>query len=99
MPGTGHYPTPEMEELFKALLQLKSTTEAAAFFRDLLTLPELKEFSNRWQIVKRLVSHESYEKIAKELKVSTTTVSRVALWLNNGRGGYKAVASRLFSSS
>jgi len=88
-----------MKELFDAIAEIESKEEAADFFRDLLTIPELTEFANRWQIVKRLVDKQSYEKIAKELKVSTTTVSRVALWLNNGRGGYKAVASRLFSSS
>ena len=92
------YPSAAMKELFEAIAEIESKEEAADFFRDLLTIPELTEFANRWQIVKRLVAHGSYEKIAKELKVSTTTVSRVALWLNNGRGGYKAVASRLFDN-
>lgn len=90
------YPSHEMNELFQAILEIKSETEAANFFRDLLTLPELAEFANRWQIVKLLVAGESYLSIAKKLKVSTTTVTRVASWLNNGMGGYAAIASRLF---
>lgn len=90
------YPTQEMNELFQAILKIKSEKEAANFFRDLLTLPELEEFANRWQIVKRLVAGESYLSISKKLKVSTTTVTRVAQWLNNGMGGYKAVSSRVF---
>lgn len=90
------YPTREMKELFDAILTLKSEKEAANFFRDLLTLPEITEFANRWQIVKRLVAGESYLSIAKKLKVSTTTVTRVAQWLNNGMGGYKAIAGRFF---
>lgn len=91
------YPTREMKELFGAIIEIKSETEAANFFRDLLTLPELTEFANRWQIVKRLVAGESYLSISKKLKVSTTTVTRVAHWLNSGMGGYKAISSRVFT--
>lgn len=90
------YPTAEMKELYKAIRSIHSDDEAANFFRDLLTLPELAEFANRWQIVKRLVADESYLSISKKLKVSTATVTRVAHWLNNGMGGYKAVSSRVF---
>lgn len=87
-----------MKELFNAIRSINSDGETANFFRDLLTLAEIEEFANRWQIVKRLVRKESYLTIAKELKVSTTTVSRVAHWLKSGTGGYAAVASRIFSS-
>lgn len=93
------YPTPEIKELFDAIRQIRSKDEAINFFRDLLTIAELTEFANRWQIVKRLVANIPYETIAKELSVSTTTVSRVAHWLNDGMGGYKALASRLFDTS
>lgn len=96
-PPSSSYPTQEMNELFNAILTIKSKTEAANFFRDLLTVPELIEFANRWQIVKRLVAGEPYLSISKQLKVSTTTVTRVASWLNNGMGGYKAVSSRVFN--
>jgi len=92
------YPTAEMKELFHAIRSIRSQEEAAYFFRDLLTLPEIEEFANRWQIVKRLVRKESYLKISKEIKVSTTTVSRVAHWLKSGMGGYAAVSKRIFSS-
>lgn len=93
------YPTSAILELFDAILEIRSKKEAENFFRDLLTIAELDEFANRWQIVKRLVAKQSYLDIAKDLKVSTTTVSRVAQWLNNGMGGYKAIASRVFKST
>lgn len=92
------YPTPAMNELFRAILTLKTFNEAANFFRDLLTIAELKEFANRWQIVKLLVQGKSYAEIAKKLKVSTTTVTRVAHWLRHGLGGYKQVTDRVFKS-
>jgi len=91
------YPTAEMQELFEAILSLKNKKEAANFFRDLLTAAELKEFANRWQMVKLLVKGVPYAKIASKLKTSTTTVSRVAHWLHNGMGGYQTVTERLIS--
>lgn len=88
------YPTGEMRELFGAILKLRNQKEAEQFFRDLLTVAELKEFAQRWQIVKLLAAGTPYAVVAKKLKVSTTTVSRVAYWLFHGTGGYKLIASR-----
>ncbi len=85
-----------MKELYEAIGSIKSTDEAARFFRDLLTVAELKEFANRWQTVKLLTQGKSYMEIAAKLGMSTATVTRVALWLNNGMGGYQILAKRLF---
>ena len=82
------------DELFKAVISLKTVKEAEAFFRDLCTLEELKEMSERWQIAKMVDKKLPYREIAKELEVSTTTVARVALWLNNGAGGYRLILNR-----
>ncbi len=92
-----NYPTPEVKELFQAILALKNETEAKSFFRDLLTMAEIKEFSNRWQMVKLISQGASYATIAKKLNVSTATVTRVAHWFKKGFGGYKAIADRQFS--
>jgi TrpR-related protein YerC/YecD len=86
-----NYPTNEMKELFKAILLLKNETEVQNFFRDLLTMSELNEFSNRWQMVLMLTDGKPYLEIAQTLGVSTTTVARVAYWLHNGEGGYQKV--------
>jgi len=93
--STANYPTPEMKELFQAILSLKNEEEAIKFFRDLLTIAELKEFASRWQMVKLLLQGKSYLEIAQILKVSTTTVTRTASWLFNGLGGYQLVAKRV----
>lgn len=90
------YPTPAMRELFEAMRQLKSTDEAARFFRDLLTIAELKEFANLWQVVKLLYRGQTYEAIAKRLMISTATVTRVAHWLHHGMVGYRIIAGRMF---
>lgn len=84
-----------MKELFEAVLHLKSSHEAANFFRDLLTIAELKEFANRWAVVKLLYQGHTYEAIAKRLMISTATVTRVAHWLHHGMDGYRTVANRM----
>ena len=84
------------EELHAAILKLKNPNEAARFFRDLLTLPEIREFSKRFRIAQALyLKQGSYAAIAKKLNVSTTTVTRVAHWLHHGKGGYQLVLKRL----
>ena len=82
------------DDLFGAILSLKTIKEAESFFRDLCTVEELKEMSERWQIVNLLDRRFSYREIADKLKVSTTTVSRVAAWLNNGTGGYRSALDK-----
>ncbi|MDP2709459.1 MAG: YerC/YecD family TrpR-related protein [bacterium] len=81
-------------DLFKAIISLKTVKEAEAFFRDLCTLDELKEMSERWRIARMVNQGLPYREIAKRLEVSTTTVARVALWLNNGAGGYRLILDR-----
>ncbi|MFA6428469.1 MAG: YerC/YecD family TrpR-related protein [Candidatus Buchananbacteria bacterium] len=83
------------DDLVKILLALKKPGDLKAFFRDLCTLDELKEINERWQIVLLLTKQKTYREIAKKLQVSTTTVARVAYWLNNGQGGYQTALKKL----
>ncbi|MCR4276761.1 MAG: YerC/YecD family TrpR-related protein [Candidatus Roizmanbacteria bacterium] len=77
--------------LAKAFLKLKNEQEVVNFLRDLLTVKEMEEFSNRLEMAKLLKEGISYKAIAKKLKVSTTTVTRTAHWLFHGCGGYEKV--------
>ncbi|MCX6739942.1 MAG: YerC/YecD family TrpR-related protein [Candidatus Parcubacteria bacterium] len=88
-----------LDNLYTAIVSLKSETEAKAFLRDLCTLEELRAMAERWQIVLLLKQGLAYREIASQLKVSTTTVSRVAFWLNNGTGGYNSIFNRTHHSS
>jgi len=82
-------------ELFEAVLALKTKDECNKFFRDLCTLEEMAGLTDRWQMVKLIVKGMSYRDIADKLSVSTTTVARVANWLNQGKGGYRLIVKRL----
>ena len=85
-----------VKDLVKALLSLKNPDEAERFLRDLLTIGEIDEFARRLQMARMIQDGIPYLDIANKLKVSTTTVSRVALWLKHGRGGYALILHRLY---
>lgn len=85
----GDWQTPSMKKLFNAISTLDNQNDVASFMRDVATIAELSEMAKRWQAVILLEKNVPYRTIAQETGLSTTTVSRVAYWLNNGMGGYK----------
>lgn len=86
---------PQTESLLQAVLTLKNPQEAKLFFRDLLTEKELIEFANRWKAAQLLNAQVPYSQIEKETGLSSTTIARIAKWLNNGLGGYQLVLNNL----
>lgn len=85
----------DTKALFKTILQLKTEVECRKFFRDLLTEAEIKEFTNRWKVVRMLNKKIDYEKITKQTGMSSTTIARISKWLNSGMGGYKLMLKRI----
>ena len=94
------YPDSKHKQLFEAILKLKSSAETTAFFRDLMTISELDAAADRWQMAKMLwTTNLSYKEIAKKTGGSTTTITRVANWLDHGMRGYKTLLTRIFGAS
>ena len=81
--------TLEMKDLFKVLAGIENPKDMAAFMRDVATLSELTEMSARWQAAKMLAQKTPYRTVAEQTGLSTTTVSRVAYWIQHGEGGYR----------
>lgn len=92
---TNKWRTKQAENLFKALLILRTPNEVASFCRDLLTEAEIEEFSGRFAVAQELEEGKSQRAAAKNTGVSIATVSRVNLWLTRGMGGYKLAIERL----
>ena len=86
---------PEADQLYSAVLKLKTVSECRQFFRDLCTPDELVDMADRFQAAKLLARDIDYRDIAQRLGMSTTTVTRVAHWLRQGMGGYRLVLARL----
>lgn len=82
---------PWFRALCAALLSCKTEEEIGRFLRDVATLSELQALSERFEVARLIASGKSYRAIAKETGASTTTVTRVAHFLENGAGGYRAV--------
>ena len=87
----------QIDEVYKAILSLKTIDECRAFFRDLCTLSEIAAMAERFQVAKMLNKNIPYREISKKTGSSTATITRVAYWLNHGLGGYKLVLKRLKS--
>jgi TrpR-related protein YerC/YecD len=85
----------DSENLFEAILALENKDEAKSFFRDLLTESEIKEFSSRWKAAQMLEFGKSYTAIVRETGLSSTTVARIAKWLNGELGGYKRAITKM----
>lgn len=86
--------TPETEALFRAILSLDSPEEAEAFFRDLCTLKELQDLSQRWAVARLLDESLPYREISQRTGVSTATITRINQWLQHGMGGYRLALDR-----
>lgn len=84
-------PVPAEESLCRALLALDSVEEMRAFLRDLCTPAELEALIDRWRVVPYLLQGVSYREIHERTSVSVTTIGRVARFLQQGNGGYRAV--------
>jgi len=91
--------TKKLKNLATAFLVLKDQSGMENFLRDLCTVEELEELSARLEVATLLAQGESYRAISKKTKVSTTTVTRIAQWLNNGEGGYKTVLNSLLKKN
>ncbi|PID52114.1 MAG: TrpR, YerC/YecD [Candidatus Moraniibacteriota bacterium] len=83
------------EELINVILLLENKKEAKTFLRDLLTASEIAELSNRWRAAQMLSQKIPYTKVEKETGLSSTTVARVSRWLQKGKGGYKAMITKV----
>lgn len=86
--------TPETDALVEAILRLDSRESAERFLRDLCTLNELRDMSQRWAVVRLLDAGMHYAEISKRTGASTATITRIASWLHHGEGGYREMLDR-----
>jgi TrpR-related protein YerC/YecD len=82
---------PSFRALVSALHACKTEEEITDFLRDIATLSELKSWSERLEVATLLAEGLTYRAIAAHTGASTTTVTRVARFLESGSGGYRKV--------
>ena len=87
--------TPEVKELFEAILALKNEEECFLFFEDVCTTNEILSYAQRYQVAKLLGENRTYQEIAEKSGASTATISRVKRSIDDGSGGYEMIFKRL----
>jgi len=78
------------DNLCRALLAMRGMGEMRSFLRDLCTPAELEALIDRWRVVPYLLDGMAYREIHDRTGVSVTTIGRVARFLAQGNGGYRA---------
>lgn len=85
----------EIDELFEAVLSLRTEEECYRFFEDICTINEIHSITQRLQVAKLLWDKKTYNEIEDLTKASTATISRINKCLLYGADGYKLVLERL----
>lgn len=86
---------PRADDMYKAILTLKTVDECKMFFDDLCTVTELQAMEQRYQVASLLEQGLIYNEILEKTGASSATISRVNRSLQFGEGGYAVVFDRL----
>lgn len=83
------------DNLFRAILSLKTPEECDAFFSDLCTVREVADLSARLEVARLLSIGTNYTDIGNITGASSATISRVSKCLAGKTGGYRLVLDAL----
>lgn len=86
------------EEMYDAILTLKTREECIKFFNDLCSVSELMAMEQRFQVASCLDDGMIYNDILELTGASSATISRVNRSLQYGDGGYEIVFRRTKNS-
>ncbi|MGH2375311.1 MAG: YerC/YecD family TrpR-related protein [bacterium] len=86
---------PLTDQLWRAVLTLRSVDECYRFFEDLCTIGEIRALAARLEVARLLDAGWKYEDIARRTGASSATISRVRRFLDYGADGYRAILPRL----
>lgn len=87
--------SPELDDVFRAILSLRDLSECYRLFDDLCTINELQAMAQRWQVARELDTGGTYHDISRRYNASTATISRVNRCLEYGAGGYRLALDRM----
>ncbi len=85
----------DIDELFRAVLNLEDEEDCYRFFEDICTINELHAIAQRLQVAKMLNEKKTYNEIEEVTRASTATISRINKCLVFGADGYKRALAKL----
>ena len=86
---------PRCDDMYRAILTLKTVDECKQFFDDLCTVTELQAMEQRYQVAQYLDAGLIYNDILERTGASSATISRVNRCLHYGADGYRTILPRL----
>ena len=86
---------PKSDNLYRAILMLRTEEEAYRFFQDLCTVTELRAMEQRFDVAVLLKDGMIYNDILERTGASSATISRVNRSLSFGAGGYQTIFERM----
>ena len=86
---------PRCDDMYRAILTLKTVDECKQFFDDLCTVTELQAMEQRFEVAWLLHKGMKYNDILERTGASSATISRVNRSLLGGTGTYDKVFAQL----
>ncbi len=78
----------------EVIISLNTEEEAVKFLTDLLTKEEVIKLAKRIKIAQLLLEGQEYKKIQQAVQTGSSTVAKVAQWLNEAGDGFRLTLSR-----
>lgn len=86
---------PRNDDLYRAIMKLRTLDECKRFFDDLCSISELRAMEQRFQVAELLHRGMIYNDILEKTGASSATISRVNRSLRYGNDGYGAIFQRM----
>ena len=86
---------PRNDDMYRAILTLKTVEECKKFFDDLCSISELRAMEQRFQVAELLNQGMIYNDILEQTGASSATISRVNRSLRYGNDSYTEVFRRM----
>lgn len=85
----------QLQDLYKLFSSAESIKEVEKLLKDILTPQELECLSERWQLIQELHLGKPQRKIAAELGISISKITRGSHMLQHGTGGFQYFLNKL----
>lgn len=83
------------KELYELFASIKTPAEARLLLEDMETPQEIDVLAQRWQLIQQLLQGKPQRKIAEDLGISISKITRGSTMLQHGNGAFKLFHDRM----
>lgn len=81
--------------LVDSFYRVKTKKDLNSLIADLFTEEEILDLAQRLKIADLILKDKTYEEIAGQVKVSTSTISKIGQVIKFGKGGFKLIQPKV----